>query len=186
MRILSAFGRRALGSSPTAPRVSSISPEACPRAREISYRVQRIAENAQQCRRHFRYLALGQSDREAISTDHAPAAAGPYSQAIKAGRTIYLSGQLGVIPGTKDFAANDVTGQTEQALKNLGAVLKASGSDYDRVVKTTVLLADMADFAEVNQVYGQYFPEAPPARACYAVKTLPLGGKVEIEAVALA
>lgn len=88
-------------------------------------------------------------------------------------------------PQTKDFAAEDVAGQTEQVMKNMGAILEAAGSSFSKVVKTTILLADMDDFATVNQVYGKYFPENPPARATFAVKGLPLGAKVEIDAVAL-
>jgi reactive intermediate/imine deaminase len=86
---------------------------------------------------------------------------------------------------TKDFAADDVTGQTEQVMKNLDAILTAAGSDWSKVVKTTVLLADMGDFAAMNAVYAKYFTKDPPARAAFAVKDLPLGAKVEIEAVAL-
>ena len=86
---------------------------------------------------------------------------------------------------TKDFAGDDITTQTEQVMKNLEAILTAAGSDWTKVVKTTILLADMGDFAAVNAVYGKYFPADPPARACFAVKDLPLGAKVEIEATAL-
>jgi 2-iminobutanoate/2-iminopropanoate deaminase len=86
---------------------------------------------------------------------------------------------------TKEFAAPDVAGQTEQVMKNLGAILTAAGTSYDKIVKTTILLADMSDFATVNEVYGKYFPSNPPARATFAVKGLPLGALVEIDAVAL-
>lgn len=86
---------------------------------------------------------------------------------------------------TKDFASPDVAGQTEQVMKNMGAILEASGTSWEKVVKTTILLEDMADFATVNEVYGKYFPSEPPARATFAVKGLPLGAKVEIEAIAL-
>jgi 2-iminobutanoate/2-iminopropanoate deaminase len=88
-------------------------------------------------------------------------------------------------PQTKNFASNDVAGQTEQVMKNLGAILTAAGSSWEKVVKTTILLEDMGDFATVNEIYGRYFPSNPPARATFAVKGLPLGAKVEIEAVAL-
>jgi reactive intermediate/imine deaminase len=110
---------------------------------------------------------------------------GPYSQAIRAGNTLYVSGQIGIVPGTKDFASDGVEGQAEQVMKNMGAILEAAGTSFGNVVKTTILLADMGDFAAVNAIYGRYFPENPPARATFAVKTLPLNAKVEIEAVAV-
>ncbi|EIE27281.1 translational inhibitor protein [Coccomyxa subellipsoidea C-169] len=123
--------------------------------------------------------------REVISTEGAPGAVGPYSQAIKHGNTLYVSGQVPLVPGTKNLIGDDIADQTDQALKNLGAILEAAGSSYGQVLKTTVLLMDMNDFATVNEVYaGRYFSENPPARACFAVKTLPLGAKVEIEAIA--
>eukprot|EP00873_Tetraselmis_striata_P015973 jgi/Tetstr1/436237/TSEL_025081.t1 len=122
----------------------------------------------------------------AAPADKAPAALGPYSQAIKVDNTLYVSGCIGIIPGTKDFAGDDVAAQTEQVMKNMGGILEAAGSGYDKVVKCTILLADMDDFATVNGVYGSYFPENPPARSCFAVKQLPLGALVEIEAMALA
>lgn len=120
-----------------------------------------------------------------IHTDRAPAAVGPYSQAIKAGNTIYVSGQVGLVPGTKALVGDDVESQAEQVLKNMGAVLEAAGASYRSVVKTTILLVDMADFATVNTIYAKYFPEEQPARATYAVKALPLGAKVEIECIAV-
>lgn len=123
--------------------------------------------------------------KQVISTDKAPAALGPYSQAIRAGNTLYVSGQIGIVPGTKDFASPDVEGQTEQVLKNMGAILEAAGAGYGDVVKTTILLADMADFAKVNAIYGKYFTDKPPARATFAVKDLPLAARVEIEATAV-
>ncbi|KAL4858779.1 Reactive Intermediate Deaminase A [Chlorella vulgaris] len=123
--------------------------------------------------------------REVVSTDKAPGAVGPYSQAIKANGMVYISGQVGLVPGTKDFAGDSVEAQAEQVMKNMGAILEAAGSDWSKVVKTTILLVDMADFATVNTVYGKYFPEQPPARATFAVQGLPLGAKVEIEATAL-
>jgi 2-iminobutanoate/2-iminopropanoate deaminase len=91
--------------------------------------------------------------------------------------------QLGVV-GTKDFASADVEGQTEQVMKNMGAILEAAGASYSQVVKTTILLESMDDFAKVNAIYGKYFQENPPARATFAVKTLPLNAKVEIDAIA--
>ncbi|KAK9907694.1 hypothetical protein WJX75_008239 [Coccomyxa subellipsoidea] len=134
-------------------------------------------------RRSLQTSILAQS-REVISTDKAPGAVGPYSQAIKHGNTLYVSGQVPLVPGTKNLVGDDIADQTDQALKNLGAILEAAGSSYSQVLKTTVLLVDMSDFATVNEVYGRYFSENTPARACFAVKTLPLGAKVEIEAVA--
>ena len=176
-------------------------------------------------------MSTSASQREVVSTDQAPGAVGPYSQAIKANGMVYVSGQVGLVPGvsaaargthcaallvglpcfkypaflkpsptlaaprnpprsphplqTKDFAAPHVAGQTEQVMKNLGAILTAAGSSWEKVVKTTILLEDMGDFATVNEVYGAYFPSNPPARATFAVKGLPLGAKVEIEATAL-
>uniref|UniRef100_A0A7R9YUQ5 Uncharacterized protein n=1 Tax=Chlamydomonas euryale TaxID=1486919 RepID=A0A7R9YUQ5_9CHLO len=124
--------------------------------------------------------------KQVIATDKAPAALGPYSQAIKAGNTVYVSGQIGLVPGTKDFAGTDVESQAEQVMKNMGAVLEAAGASYANVVKTTILLADMGDFAKVNEIYGKYFPaDSPPARATFAVKTLPLEARVEIDAIAV-
>lgn len=123
--------------------------------------------------------------REVVSTDKAPGAVGPYSQAIKANGMVYISGQVALVPGTKEFAGDDVESQTEQVMKNLGAILTAAGSSYEKVVKTTILLVDMEDFGKVNAIYGKYFPVDPPARATFAVKGLPLGAKVEIEATAL-
>ncbi|PNH10107.1 hypothetical protein TSOC_003225, partial [Tetrabaena socialis] len=105
--------------------------------------------------------------------------------AIKAGNTVYVSGQIGIVPGTKSFASPDVEGQTEQVLKNMGAILKAAGADFKDVVKTTILLADIADFAKVNAIYATFFTEQPPARATFAVKDLPLAARVEIDAVAV-
>ncbi|GFH13331.1 uncharacterized protein HaLaN_09196 [Haematococcus lacustris] len=127
---------------------------------------------------------MAAAGKEVLSTANAPAALGPYSQGIKAGNMLYVSGQVGLVPGTKEFASPDVEGQTEQALKNIGAILEAGGASYSHVVKTTILLADMADFAKVNAVYAKYFTEQPPARATYAVKDLPIAARVEIEAIA--
>eukprot|EP01118_Nematostelium_gracile_P009933 TRINITY_DN3370_c0_g1_i1.p1 TRINITY_DN3370_c0_g1~~TRINITY_DN3370_c0_g1_i1.p1 ORF type:complete len:128 (-),score=49.49 TRINITY_DN3370_c0_g1_i1:110-493(-) len=124
------------------------------------------------------------STKQVISTDDAPKAIGPYSQGITANGFLYVSGQLGVDPKTGDFVAQDVEQQTEQALKNIGAILKAAGTDYPNVVKTTILLKSIDDFAKVNAIYGKYFPANPPARATYAVAALPKNGLVEIEAIA--
>lgn len=123
------------------------------------------------------------STREAISTDAAPAAAGPYSQAIRAGDLVFTAGQLGMDPAGGELAA-DVTGQAERALRNLEAILAAAGSGLDRLVKVTVYLADIGDWPAVNQVYAAILPEPYPARSAFAVKDLPKGALVEIEAVA--
>ena len=123
------------------------------------------------------------STREAISTDAAPAAAGPYSQAIRAGDLVFTAGQLGMDPAGGELAA-DVTGQEERALRNLEAILAAAGSGLDRLVKVTVFLADIGDWPAVNQVYAAILPEPYPARSAFAVKDLPKGALVEIEAVA--
>jgi 2-iminobutanoate/2-iminopropanoate deaminase len=120
----------------------------------------------------------------AISTTQAPAAIGPYSQAIRADGYLFCSGQLGLDPATDDFVAGDVGAQAEQALRNLGAVLEAAGLTFGDVVKTTIFLADMADFAAVNGVYGRFVTDPPPARSTVAVAALPKGGRVEIEATA--
>jgi 2-iminobutanoate/2-iminopropanoate deaminase len=124
------------------------------------------------------------SSREAISTDGAPPAAGPYSQAIRAGDLVFTAGQLGVDPATGEFAAGDVAGQAERALVNLSAILEAAGSGMDRLVKVTVFLAEIADWPAVNEVYARLVPEPFPARSAFAVKDLPKGARVEIEAVA--
>eukprot|EP01116_Phalansterium_solitarium_P005287 TRINITY_DN167_c0_g1_i1.p1 TRINITY_DN167_c0_g1~~TRINITY_DN167_c0_g1_i1.p1 ORF type:complete len:133 (+),score=46.75 TRINITY_DN167_c0_g1_i1:67-465(+) len=126
------------------------------------------------------------SSREVITSADAPKPIGPFSQAIKAsGNLLFVSGQIGSDPKTGDFASPDVEGQAKQALENMGAILKAGGSSFAQVVKTTVLLRDMNDFAKVNAVYGEYFPSNPPARMTYAVAGLPKNALVEIEAVAL-
>ena len=123
-------------------------------------------------------------DREVIFTAHAPAPAGPYSQANRVGNMVFVSGQLGFVPGEKALAAT-VEEQTELALTNLVKVLEAAGLGPDNVVKTTCFLADMGDFSAFNKIYGGLFCENPPARSCFAVKTLPLGALVEIEAIAV-
>ncbi len=119
-----------------------------------------------------------------ISTDKAPAAIGPYSQAILCGNMLYTSGQLGMNPANGEIEGKDITEQAEQALQNLGAILAEAGTSFDNIVKTTCFLADMADFAAFNAVYSKYIKNAP-ARSCVAVKTLPKGGLVEVEAVAV-
>ena len=121
---------------------------------------------------------------EKISTTKAPGAIGPYSQAVVCGNLVFTSGQIAINPATGNVEATDIVGQTEQVMKNLGAVLEAAGSSYDKAVKTTCFLAEMADFAAFNEIYGKYFTEKP-ARSCVAVAALPKGALVEVEAVAL-
>ena len=119
-----------------------------------------------------------------IHTDKAPGAIGPYSQAVQAGNMLFVSGQIPIDPATGAFAGEDITTQTRQSLTNLKAILEAAGYSCADVVKTTVLLADMGDFAAMNAVYGEFFTENCPARAAFAVKELPRGALVEIECVA--
>ena len=122
--------------------------------------------------------------RTPVATSLAPAALGPYSQAIAAGGFLFCSGQLGLDPATGDFAGPDVETQAERALANLSNVLDAAGCTFEDVVKTTIFLADMADFAAVNAVYGRFVSDPPPARSTVQVAALPKGGRVEIEATA--
>lgn len=119
-----------------------------------------------------------------IHTDKAPAAIGSYSQAVQAGNMLFVSGQIPIDPATGVFAGEDITTQTRQSLTNLKVILETAGYRCADVVKTTVLLADMGDFAAMNAVYGEFFPENCPARAAFAVKELPKGALVEIEAIA--
>ena len=123
--------------------------------------------------------------RVKIQTEHAPAAIGPYSQAIKTGDFVFASGQIPIDPQTGEFVAGGIREQTDRVLKNLAAVLEAAGTGLDQVVKTTVFLADMGDFAAMNEVYGRFFTDVPPARATVAAAGLPRDAKVEIEAIAL-
>jgi 2-iminobutanoate/2-iminopropanoate deaminase len=123
--------------------------------------------------------------KKIISTANAPKAIGPYSQAICIENLVYTAGQIGLDPSTMEIVAGGVDAQTRQVLTNLTNVLEAADSGLNYVVKTTVFLADMADFAAMNAVYAEFFPENPPARSTVAVKGLPKGGLVEIEAVAL-
>ena len=123
--------------------------------------------------------------RKAISTQHAPAALGPYSQAIHAGNFVFASGQLGLDPQTGKLQ-DGIEAQTRQVLANLAAVLAAAGSGVEKVVKTTIFLANMTDFAKVNTIYSEIFKVEPPARSTVQVAALPLGGLVEIEVIALA
>jgi 2-iminobutanoate/2-iminopropanoate deaminase len=124
--------------------------------------------------------------REIVKTESAPAAIGPYSQAVRAGGFVFASGQIPTDPKTGQFVEGGVREQTEQVMRNLAAVLEAAGTGLDRVVKTTVFLADMDDFAAMNEVYGRYFAENPPARATVQAARLPRDARVEIEVVALA
>lgn len=122
--------------------------------------------------------------REAISTPAAPAAIGPYSQAVRSGDLVFTAGQLGVDPVTGELVG-EAASQAEQALRNLAAILEVAGSGLDRLVKVTVLLADIADWPAVNEVYARAVPEPFPARSAFAVADLPRGARVEIEAVAV-
>jgi 2-iminobutanoate/2-iminopropanoate deaminase len=124
--------------------------------------------------------------REPIHTDAAPAAAGPYSQAIRTGDLVFTAGQLGTDPATGEFAGPDVASQAEAAIGHLRAILEAAGSGLDRMVKVTVFLAEIEDWPAVNEVYARLVPEPYPARSAFAVKDLPKGARVEIEAVAAA
>lgn len=123
-------------------------------------------------------------NRQIIATDKAPAAVGPYSQGVRVGDLVFTAGQLGIVPGTKEFAGPDIEAQTRQALENLKAVLEAGGSCLENVVKTTVFLQDIGEFTRMNAVYAEFFPQGPPARSAVQVAALPLGGRVEIEALA--
>ena len=120
---------------------------------------------------------------EKVFTENAPAAIGPYSQAMKVGNLVYTSGQIPIDPATGNIEAQDIAGQTEQVMKNLDAVLTAAGSSFDKAVKTLCFLKDMSDFAAFNEVYAKYFT-GKPARSCVAVAALPKGALVEVEVVA--
>ncbi|MFL5359243.1 RidA family protein [Archangium sp.] len=125
--------------------------------------------------------------RKIVHSDDAPKAIGPYSQAVQveAGRMTFLSGQIPLDPKTMNLVQGDVVDQAEQVMKNLGAVLKASGLDFSHVVRCTIFLTDLGDFTKVNEVYGRYFTGEPPARATVQVAALPRGSKVEIDAIAV-
>ena len=122
--------------------------------------------------------------KEVINTTKAPAAIGPYSQAIKVGNLVYTSGQIPIDPATDNFVEGGIKEQTRQSLTNVQAILKEAGLTMENVVKTTVFMADMNDFADMNTVYAEFFAEPYPARSAVAVKTLPKGALVEIEVVA--
>lgn len=124
--------------------------------------------------------------RTIVNTKDAPAAIGPYSQAIKFNGMVFTSGQVPIAPETGKIEATDIEGQTNQVLKNLGAVLKGAGSDFSKVIKCTIFLKDLAHFSKVNELYGACFKKDPPARSCVQVAKLPLDCLVEIEAIAIA
>ena len=120
-----------------------------------------------------------------IKTTDAPAAVGPYSQAVEINGTLYIAGQVPVNPATGKLVTGDIKEQTRQVMLNIGAILKEAGYSYGDVVKSTCLLTDMADFADMNGVYAEFYPENQPARAAFAVKGLPLGAGIEIETIAV-
>ena len=122
---------------------------------------------------------------QVIHTENAPAAIGPYSQAVKAGNLLFVSGQVPFVPETMEIVEGYVKAQTAQSLKNLQAILKEAGADFSNVVKTTVFIKDMNEFAQINEVYAEYFGENKPARACVEVARLPKDVKVEIELIAV-
>jgi len=124
-------------------------------------------------------------NKRRLATDGAPKAVGPYSQGIEAGGFIFCSGQVGLDPQTGELVQGGIEAQATRALRNLGAVLDAGGLSYADVVKTTVFLTDIADFAALNAIYATYFPDPPPARSTFAVAALPKGAAVEIEAIAV-
>ena len=124
--------------------------------------------------------------RDIISTKEAPQAIGPYSQAIRANGFVFVSGQIAIDPATQQVISGDVAAQTDRVLKNLSAILKAAGSGLEKVVRSTVFLKDMADFAAMNEVYGRYFTTAPPARSTVQAARLPKDVLVEIDVIALA
>lgn len=126
------------------------------------------------------------AERTIVRTEDAPAAVGPYSQAVRVGDAVYTAGQIGLDPGSGTLVAGGIEAETRQALDNLGAVLRAAGVGWADVVKTTLFLADMADFSSVNAIYAERFSAAPPARSTVQAAGLPLGARFEIEAVALA
>ncbi|MGQ1946464.1 RidA family protein [Geofilum sp. OHC36d9] len=119
-----------------------------------------------------------------INTPKAPAAIGPYSQAIEVNNTLYISGQIPINPATGKLVEGDITSQTEQVMKNIGAILEEAGYSFSDVIKSTCLLASMDDFKAMNSVYGKYYNEKEPTRAAFAVKALPLGALIEIETIA--
>lgn len=125
------------------------------------------------------------SDRIVVATSSAPAAIGPYSQAVSVPPFVFTAGQIAIVPATGQLAGDDVRTQTRQVLENLSAILRAAGTSLDRVVKTTVFLKDMAEFQAMNEVYAEFFPSSPPARSTVEVARLPKDVRVEIEAIAI-
>lgn len=123
--------------------------------------------------------------KKIIQTDKAPAAIGPYSQAVEANGMLFISGQVPINPANGKVVEGGIREQTEQVMKNIGAILETAGYDFSDVIKSTCLLSDMANFAAMNEVYGNYYKDEPPARAAFAVKTLPLEVLVEIETIAV-
>ncbi|HCP90460.1 MAG TPA: reactive intermediate/imine deaminase [Spartobacteria bacterium] len=124
--------------------------------------------------------------KKIISTSEAPAAVGPYSQAVRVGSTIYCAGQIPLDPKSGQIVSGDIAAQTRRVLDNITAVLKAEGLSFENIVKTTIFLIDLADFQTVNEIYASYFKQAPPARSTVQVPALPKGARVEIEAIAVA
>lgn len=122
--------------------------------------------------------------KKIFTTSKAPSAIGPYSQAVEVKNTLYVSGQIPINPETGKLVEGGITEQTEQVLKNIGAILSAAGYNYSDVVKSTCMLSDIANFKAMNEVYGRYYTEKHPARAAYAVKDLPMGALIEIDAIA--
>lgn len=131
-------------------------------------------------------VSLSQQSREAVSTSNAPKAIGPYSQAIKANGFLFISGQVAFDPATGNLISGGIEQQTEQVMKNISAILQAAGSGWDKVVKTTVFLKNMSEFGQMNEVYGKFLKNAPPARSTVEVARLPRDVSVEIEVIALA
>ena len=125
-------------------------------------------------------------NKRIIKTDQAPAAIGPYSQAVRIGNMLYTSGQIALDPRSGEFLSGEIEQETERTLENISAILKADGLNLDNIVKTTVYLTDLRYFTRMNQIYEKYFSENKPARACVQVAALPKGAKVEIEAIAFA
>lgn len=130
-------------------------------------------------------MSLPKITRKVISSVKAPAAIGPYSQSVLVDRTLYISGQIGLDPTTNEFAGEDVEAQTHQVFNNLKGILTAADMDFSNIVKTTILMDSMDDYAKINKIYASFFTEPYPARAAFAVKTLPKQAKVEIEAIAV-
>jgi len=124
--------------------------------------------------------------KKIISTTEAPAAVGPYSQAVRAGSTIYCAGQIPLDPKTGQIVSQDITDQARRVLDNISAVLRSESLTFDNIVKTTIFLTDLADFQTVNEIYGSYFKKEPPARSTVQVSALPKGARVEIEVIAVA